>query len=151
MRLKLQLEMLHDGHKRLSSVPALVNCLQEMSLSCRAMFGEVIKLMQLILICPVSSCEAERSFSVMRRLKTWLRNTMSQTLLNTTAVCHVHVERLQMIPSKTVAMEFISRNDQREKFLENFKFLFSEYFIFVLFINTLVVFCLLYTSPSPRD
>ena len=118
--LKLQLEIMYDVHKKLSSLPALVNCLQEISPSCRAMFGHVINLMQLILICPVSSCEAERLFSVLRRLKTWLRNTMSQTWLNTTAVSHVHVERLQMIPSKTVAMEFISRNDQRVKVFGKF-------------------------------
>ena len=39
-------------------------------------------------------CEAERSFSGLRRLKTWLRSTMMQKRLNGIAVCHIHQERL---------------------------------------------------------
>ena len=42
------------------------------------LFEQVENLVRLLLVVPVSSCEAERSFSVLRRLKTWLRSTMSQ-------------------------------------------------------------------------
>ena len=36
------------------------------------LFGEVIKLMQLLLVCPASVAIVERSFSDLRRLKTWI-------------------------------------------------------------------------------
>jgi hypothetical protein len=39
---------------------------------------ELIKLIKIILTVPVSSCTAERSFSALRRLKTFLQSTMAQ-------------------------------------------------------------------------
>ncbi|XP_035985290.1 zinc finger MYM-type protein 1-like isoform X2 [Fundulus heteroclitus] len=58
----------------------------------RRLFGQVETLVRLLLVVPVSSSEAERSFSALRRLKTWLRSTMTQNRLNHVAVCHVHKE-----------------------------------------------------------
>ena len=46
------------------------------------------------MVAPVSSAEAECSFSALRRLKTWLRSTMTQKGLNGIAVCHVHQDLL---------------------------------------------------------
>ena len=43
----------------------------------RSMIIEVSKLLRIILALPVSSCTAERSFSGLRRLKTYLRSRMS--------------------------------------------------------------------------
>ena len=39
------------------------------------LFKDVIMLARIYMACPVTSVECERSFSVMRRLKTWLRRT----------------------------------------------------------------------------
>lgn len=49
---------------------------QEMVPEVRSLFPTVEKLRRLLLICPVSSCAAKRSFSALRRLKTWLRSSM---------------------------------------------------------------------------
>jgi hypothetical protein len=38
----------------------------------RGLFSEVWKLIRLLMVSPASSCEAERSFSAVRRLKTYL-------------------------------------------------------------------------------
>ena len=43
----------------------------------RSMIIEVSKLLRIILALPISSCTAERSFSGLRRLKTYLRSRMS--------------------------------------------------------------------------
>ena len=59
----------------------------------------------------VSSCEAERSSSGLRRLKTWLRNNMSQSRLNAVAVSHVHQDILDGISG--IATEFASRSQTR--------------------------------------
>ena len=40
-------------------------------------FDEVQTLLRILLVNPASSCSAERSFSSLRRLKTWLRSTMT--------------------------------------------------------------------------
>ena len=41
-------------------------------------------------MAPVSSCEAERSFSGLRRIKTHLRNSMTVELLAGLALMHIH-------------------------------------------------------------
>jgi len=51
-------------------------------ISHQSVLNELNKLLQIILTVPVSSCTAERSFSALRRLKTFLRSTMSQNRLN---------------------------------------------------------------------
>ena len=43
-----------------------------------------------MMVLPVTSCEAERSFSTLRRLKTYLRTTMSQERLNGLALLNVY-------------------------------------------------------------
>jgi hAT family C-terminal dimerisation region len=53
----------------------------------------------LLLLCPASSIEAERSFSSLRRLKTWLLSTMTQERLNSVAVCHIHQDLLDCMQS----------------------------------------------------
>ena len=69
---------------------------------------------RLLLVCPTSSCEAERSFSALRRLKTWLRNTMSQQRLISVAVCHIHQDRLDALDLKAIAREFATKSATRK-------------------------------------
>ena len=52
---------------------------------------ELSKALKIFAILPVSSCEAERSFSLLRRLKTYLRNTMGQERLSSLTL--IHIER----------------------------------------------------------
>ena len=50
----------------------------------------VCKLLSLVLIMPATNAVSERSFSCLRRLKSYLRTTMSQSRLNNVMVLHVH-------------------------------------------------------------
>jgi len=79
----------------------------------RGEFEEVEKLLRLLIVSPASSTEPERSFSALRRLKTWMRSTMSQTLLNAVAVCHVHQDIQDAIDIAALVKLFVSRNDTR--------------------------------------
>ncbi len=45
---------------------------------------------RILLTMPVSTATAERSFSTLRRLKTWLRNRMGQERLTNLALLHIH-------------------------------------------------------------
>ena len=84
------------------------------------LFGQVENLVRLLLVVPVSSCEAERSFSVLHRLKTWLRSTMSQNRFNHVAVCHVHQDRLDLLDKKSICKQFVAANDRRRKHFGSF-------------------------------
>ena len=72
-------------------------------------------LLRLLLVCPVLSCEAERSSSGLRRMKSWLRNNMSQSRLNAVAVSHMHQAMLYGISG--IATEFASRSQTRRALL----------------------------------
>jgi hypothetical protein len=97
-----------------SDLMGAVDVMKEMSSDVRKLFPQVDRLLRLLLICPASSCEAERSFSGLRRLKTWLRNSMTQSRLNAVAICHVHQSVLDEIDLKQLAAEFVSRSQIRK-------------------------------------
>ena len=53
-------------------------------------FPNVRELLKILAVLPVGSTEAERSFSCLRRLHTWLRNTMKTDQLSDLAVIAMH-------------------------------------------------------------
>ena len=94
--LDVQLKMFHSQFPYQTVKQAREN-LQTMCPEVRSLFRQIEQLVRLLLVCPASSCSAERSFSALRRLKTWLRNSMTQKRLNHVAVCHVHQDHLDNI------------------------------------------------------
>ena len=56
-------------------------------------YPNIHTILQLLLSLPVGSCSCERSFSSLRRLKTWCRNSMGDERLGTLAICYVNSER----------------------------------------------------------
>ena len=91
--MRVQLAMFKNRYKVNTTADA-VHALQEMPPEVRGLFDQVETLVRLLMVVPISSAEAEQSFSGLRRLKTWLRSTMMQKRLNGIAVCHIHQERL---------------------------------------------------------
>jgi len=59
----------------------------------KKMLAEVDKLLKLYFTIPVTTATAERSFSSLRRLKTYLRSTMTQTRLNNLFILYIHTEK----------------------------------------------------------
>jgi hypothetical protein len=53
---------------------------EDVSQSPTSIIAEFVKVMKIVLTMPVSTCTAERSFSCLRRLKTYLRSTMTQEI-----------------------------------------------------------------------
>ena len=60
----------------------------------------------LIIACtiPVSSCEAERSFSALRRIKSYLRSAMSSERFAGLALMHLHIVMLILILMRCVKL-----------------------------------------------
>ena len=85
--IRLQLEMFHRSFAY-SSVYDKANVMRCYVPEVRTLFNQV----EIVLVISVTSCEADRSYSSLRRLKLWLRSTMMQERLNNVAVCNVHHE-----------------------------------------------------------
>nr|CAH7742351.1 unnamed protein product [Callosobruchus chinensis] len=80
-RLVLHRNMLLDiaqtKHVTLNNVEDIVSFIISHCGSVKDMTPEIIKLLKIIMTIPVSTCTAERSFSALRRIKTYLRSTMT--------------------------------------------------------------------------
>jgi hypothetical protein len=90
-----------------------------MSNSFEESFSEVHKTLQIALTTPVSTAEAERCFSTLKRIKTFLRNSMGQDRLNSLAVCSVHKEEIGEIRNfnNRVIDMFASQKNRRAQLL----------------------------------
>ena len=127
-RLMIQIQMLPDvlktyneknpvvAVKKVTNLRTLCDIMNEIS-SAKSLFSEVFTLLRVVLIIPVTTATAERTFSCLRRLKTYLRSTMSQTRLNHCMLLHVHKERTDKLDILQVASEFVSANERRQVFL----------------------------------
>jgi len=60
-------------------------------------FTEIFKLLKIYLSIPVTSAGAERSFSCLKRLKTWLRNNMGQVRLSDLILLNIESETDKII------------------------------------------------------
>src|SRR6218665_4144329 len=69
-------------HKTLSSALSLAKV--------GNMFPNITTIFELLLTLPVVSCSCERSFSAMRRLKTWQRSIMGESRFNGLALMNIH-------------------------------------------------------------
>ena len=84
------------------------------------MLSEVNKLLQLYLTFPVTTATAERSFSALRRLKTFLRSTMTECRLNNLFLLYVHKSMTDALDSSHIAKDFVSVNSRRINYFGKF-------------------------------
>ena len=67
------------------------------------MFSEVYKLLRLFLTIPVTTCTAERNFSALRQMKTYLSSTMTEERLNNVMLLHVHKDEMDALDLRVIA------------------------------------------------
>ena len=80
----------------------------------KQMFREFDKLIKLYLTIPVTTASAERTFSTLNRLKTVLRNSMTQSRLNHCLLAHIYKEKLDEIDPYQIMSKFIAPNSNRQ-------------------------------------
>ena len=129
-KLKLQLQLLPDAVKsvplngiqikqvtRIQTICDIFN--QQPSL--KKFLTEVHKLLKIYLIVPVTTASAERNFSALKRIKTFLRNSMTQQRLNHCMFLHIHQDRTDTLNLRDIAEEFIQKNERRIGYFGHFK------------------------------
>lgn len=70
---------------------------------------------------PATNSTSERSFSALRRVKDYLRNTMSQERLNHLMILHVHKDTTDTLDLKSIANEFVGESEHRASIFGTFK------------------------------
>ena len=86
----------------------------------KTMLSEVNKLLKLYFTFPVTTATAERSFSSLRRIKTFLRSTMSECRLNNLFILYVHKSLTDALDLSKIAKDFVSVNYRRMKYFGKF-------------------------------
>ena len=122
-QLNVQLESLAAYFKSANIPVSLKECikyLQSLSPDAKSFYSEVCTLTRLILVMPATNAISERSFSVMRRVKSYLRSTMRQERLNHVMVLNIYKEELDKLDLIAVANEFVRESEHRKKFLGTF-------------------------------
>ncbi|XP_031327454.1 52 kDa repressor of the inhibitor of the protein kinase-like [Photinus pyralis] len=85
-----ELKLWHSSFKGSENLPrTAVDCLNQCK---ESVYPNVCTLLKIFATLPVTTCTAERSFSTLRRLKTYLRNTMTEIRLNGLASLNIHRE-----------------------------------------------------------
>ena len=92
-----------------ATIHEVIKCLQSLSASQRLLLEQVCRVAIdcMLLVMPATNATSEHSFSVLRRLKSYLRSTMSQPRLNHVMVLSIYKELLNELDLYAVANEFV--------------------------------------------
>ena len=82
----------------------------------RASFPNIYAALRLLATIPVTSCKCERAISVLRRVKTYLRNTMHKDRLNALTLMSIH--RNIPIDFDNVITRFARKHPRRMDFID---------------------------------
>lgn len=77
-------------HKRKPEKERAVSCVQALKECNNILFPNIHTLLRIACTLPVTSCECERSCSVLRRLSNYMRSTMGQDRLTSLALMNIH-------------------------------------------------------------
>ena len=102
------------------TVHDLIRFLQGLSHSRKIAMSEIIKAAKILLVMPATNASSERSFSALKRVKTYLRSSTTDHRLNHLLMLHVHQEKVDNLDMISVANDFVERNDRRKQVFGTF-------------------------------
>ena len=110
--LQTQLQVLSANvSEKVTNVHDIIAYLRKLSSAEQRLLSAVIVVIKLILVLPATNASSERSFSAMRRIKSYLRSTMSQGRLNHIMVLSVHKDLTDKLNLVDVANDFVSASE----------------------------------------
>jgi hypothetical protein len=80
--------------------------------------GQYCILLRIYLTCPIANVTAERAFSCLKRIKTYLRSTIGQDRLSSLAILNIENEYINLIDLDAVIDEFGNIKNRRMKFFQ---------------------------------
>ena len=82
-------------------------------------FPNIFTALKIMAVLPVTTCECERTISALRRMTTWLRNTMTNERLNGLAQMHIN-DDIEVNVDEVIDT-FARQNPTRMQFLDIFE------------------------------
>ena len=114
-QLPQQLELFFTACRQVEekNFPSLVDVVKQMNTYEKTHISQVIELFKLILVLPATNASSERSFSLLRLVKSYLRATTGQGRLNHLMILSAYKENVDELNLKDVVRKFIHKNDTR--------------------------------------
>ena len=101
--------------KRVTKVSTICDVFNQKQ-SSKETLPEIHKLLCLYNSVPLGSATAVRSFGAMRRIKSWLRSTMSGNSLNNRMFNTIQKNHIDDVCTSKVAKDFVQVNEQRRNY-----------------------------------
>ena len=101
-----------DIERTETTLEDIIKYLLKLPRTYKLLISEVIKIAKIMLVMPATNALSERSFSAMKRVKTSIRSTATDSRLNNILTLHVHKEELDSLNISKVADEFISLGER---------------------------------------
>ena len=118
-KLALHIQMMHTCAKgsglQLHWLDDVITAMTDTRMELKRVVPEATTLPQLVLTAPATTCTAERSFSLLHRLKSWLRSTLTQERLNHAAICATYPEAVMALDRAELLKEFIQKPNAAER------------------------------------
>ncbi|KAM4567259.1 zinc finger MYM-type protein 1-like isoform 2-T3 [Odontesthes bonariensis] len=118
-KLKTELSLIYENSefKACSGAVPLYQFFMENNL--QGIFSETVNLLQILMTTPMTTAESERCFSTLRRIKTFLRNSMTQDRLNALAMLSLEKKLVRDIPdfNKRVIEKLATQKERTAEFL----------------------------------
>ena len=114
--LKMQLEIFATDFTTTSSPVTLADIVtyaKGLTPCQKELISQVCTLLKLILVIPATNAVSERTFSTLRRVKSYLRSTMSQSRLNHLVLLKVHSQLTDQLDLIDVANSFVAGSEHR--------------------------------------
>ena len=108
-KLNTNINSLEEARQHFLKSPVEVRCL----------YQNVEQLIKLLIVRSTNSVTCERSFNLLRRVKTWLRSSMTQTRLNSIMLCNIHADVINELNIDELMDIFINSNEWRQKWIKN--------------------------------
>ncbi|XP_057187294.1 uncharacterized protein LOC130552760 [Triplophysa rosa] len=80
-------------------------------------FSETVTLLKILITTPMTTAEAKRCFSTLKRVKTFLRNSMTQERLNASTMLSMEKRMVTEIIDFNQKEKFASQKERRAKFI----------------------------------
>lgn len=119
LRTELQIIYMRKDFSKTSSASVLLQFIIENNLE--RTFSESLKLLKILVTIPMTSSEAERCFSTLKRVKTFLRSTMGEDRLTALAMLSIEKKLISDIDNfnERVIDKFAQKKDRRMDFLHH--------------------------------
>ncbi len=111
---EMDLWYIYKTKNNLKTMLEIKNKFVEKELS--SIFPNLFILLIIFLTVLVTSAQSERSFSVLKRLKTWLRSTIGQVRLSSLAIIQMNLAELSIVNIESVINIFASEKKRRIDF-----------------------------------